>query len=246
MNVVRKWIVAHRGDTSVGSENTLAAFQAAISAGADMIELDVQRLADGVLVVFHDAEIGGEQVAKMDSARLYERALALGLNIPTLTQTLDLCAGRIRLDVELKNAGEDEVLRAFTCARLRVDHYLLTSFDPAVLANIRKTHPGVRTGLLTENTDIAAAQDILDRVAADFWAPDSTSVNDAALARCEQLHVALLPWGVNRDDDMRRMLSAKSVAGIITDRTRDALDLRRKLLQVIPEPGRAKSDKSNV
>jgi glycerophosphoryl diester phosphodiesterase len=46
--------VAHRGNSSAAPENTLAAFRAAIEAGADGAECDVRRSADGVLFLSHD------------------------------------------------------------------------------------------------------------------------------------------------------------------------------------------------
>jgi len=47
-------VIAHRGASAYAPENTLRAFELAVRQGADMCELDVQRTADGVLVVFHD------------------------------------------------------------------------------------------------------------------------------------------------------------------------------------------------
>ena len=54
-------ICAHRGDTSGGFiENSLAAIDAALESGADMIEVDVQMSADEVLVCHHDATLADE------------------------------------------------------------------------------------------------------------------------------------------------------------------------------------------
>jgi glycerophosphoryl diester phosphodiesterase len=194
-----------------------------------MMELDVHRLADGILVVFHDNEIGGEALADMSYAQFNERTCAAGVDVPTLQQTLDLCAGRIRLDVELKSACEHDVVQALLKARMRVDDYVVTSFDPSTLSNLRRDHPGVQTGLLTKNIGLDEARDMLAHVAADFWAPDGKTMDNAMLARCEELHIALLPWTVNDDNDLRRFLLAPSVAGVITDHPRKALDLRRRL-----------------
>ena len=47
--------VAHRGGRKLAPEATLAAFRAASAAGADVLEMDVRRTADGALVVIHDA-----------------------------------------------------------------------------------------------------------------------------------------------------------------------------------------------
>src|SRR4029077_8066778 len=50
----RVLIIAHRGNSSVAPENTLPAFQLALDAKADLVELDYYHSADGVPVVIHD------------------------------------------------------------------------------------------------------------------------------------------------------------------------------------------------
>src|SRR5436190_11368898 len=50
----RPRVFAHRGGSALAPENTLAAFELGLRAGADGFELDVHLSADGVLVVFHD------------------------------------------------------------------------------------------------------------------------------------------------------------------------------------------------
>lgn len=47
-------IIGHRGASAVAPENSMAAFQAAIEAGADGIEFDVRLSGDGVPVIIHD------------------------------------------------------------------------------------------------------------------------------------------------------------------------------------------------
>jgi glycerophosphoryl diester phosphodiesterase len=47
-------LVAHRGYARAFPENTLAAVEAAIQAGAQWVEIDVQLTADGFPVLFHD------------------------------------------------------------------------------------------------------------------------------------------------------------------------------------------------
>src|SRR5581483_8332324 len=50
----RVLVIAHRGNSSEAPENTLPAFQSALDAKADLIELDYYHSADGVPVVIHD------------------------------------------------------------------------------------------------------------------------------------------------------------------------------------------------
>lgn len=49
-------VYAHRGGPAAAPENTIAAFKAAFAAGADAVECDIRRTADGQFVAFHDAD----------------------------------------------------------------------------------------------------------------------------------------------------------------------------------------------
>jgi glycerophosphoryl diester phosphodiesterase len=51
-------VTAHRGNSVEYPENTLAAFESGVEAGADWLELDIFRTADGRLVVIHDRSTG--------------------------------------------------------------------------------------------------------------------------------------------------------------------------------------------
>ena len=53
----RPFVLAHRGGSALGPENTLAAFDLGVQAGADGLELDVHLSADGVPVVHHDSTL---------------------------------------------------------------------------------------------------------------------------------------------------------------------------------------------
>jgi glycerophosphoryl diester phosphodiesterase len=96
-------IIGHRGTPSCQKhpENTLQAICAALDAGADGVEIDVQATRDGVLVLAHDPDLGrvlgtgagtGPVVAKTDFAELRAFRLPNGAAIPTLAEALDLAA----------------------------------------------------------------------------------------------------------------------------------------------------------
>lgn len=207
----KKLIVAHRGDSTRAHENTLDAFRYAIECGADMIEFDVRRTADGQLVVHHDAEIAGRAIAEME---FREIAGVSAYPVALLSEVLDLAAGRIRMDVELKENGyEQEVVRQILDRRIDADGFAITSFSPAALDAVRGD---ARTGLLVENVSWEAALDLYERARVDFLAPDYRLVRDGS-------GVPLLPWTVNDAADIRRLLAMPDVFGVITDRPRDAV-----------------------
>ncbi len=115
----------HRGARSVRPENTIAAFEHAIQAGADYIELDLQATRDNVLVVSHDAvpnrEIctgpwEGRPIREMTLAevRRYDCGSKInpgfpkqqpvaGARIPTFDEALQLGRrGKFGFNIELK------------------------------------------------------------------------------------------------------------------------------------------------
>ena len=51
-------VAAHRGLWKVTAENSLESIEAAIEAGIDIVELDVKRTRDGVLILMHDKTLG--------------------------------------------------------------------------------------------------------------------------------------------------------------------------------------------
>ncbi len=74
----RNGVTAHRGNSTDFPENTLAAIQGGIDAGADWLEIDVCRTRDGKLAVVHDpttGRVGDKSLAVADST--YEELLAV-------------------------------------------------------------------------------------------------------------------------------------------------------------------------
>ncbi|MFD2091996.1 glycerophosphodiester phosphodiesterase [Blastococcus deserti] len=98
-------IVGHRGTPSCPQhpENSLQSIRAALQAGADGVEVDVQATVDGVLVLAHDADLGrvlgtgpgtGPVVARSTFAALRAHRLPNGTRITALTEALDVAADR--------------------------------------------------------------------------------------------------------------------------------------------------------
>jgi glycerophosphoryl diester phosphodiesterase len=114
-----KGLCAHRGAMGTHPENTLAAFRAAVEAGAHMIEFDVQLTKDDKMVVIHDgtvnrttngtgkvSELTFAEIRKLDAGSWKSPEFA-GERIPTLEETLSIMPYNIWLNVHIK--GEKDI-----------------------------------------------------------------------------------------------------------------------------------------
>jgi glycerophosphoryl diester phosphodiesterase len=169
-------VVAHRGNSSVAPENTLAAFEAAWRAGAGAIELDVQLTADGHVVVIHDERLdattdrvgalAGTDLATVrtaDAGAWFSPAFA-GQRVPTFGEVLELLSARPGVDllVELKGTWTVEEVRRVTepvAAAGMAERVLAQSFSPETVAALQEAAPELRRGLLV----MAADPDLADR-----------------------------------------------------------------------------------
>ncbi|MGE3961690.1 MAG: glycerophosphodiester phosphodiesterase [Dehalococcoidia bacterium] len=100
-------VVAHRGLHASAPENSLAAVQAAVTAGCERIEVDVRSTADGHLVLMHDAGLGRTTTvdAVLAGLRAYELGevrLADGSPLPSLHEVLEVTRDRAVLCVDVK------------------------------------------------------------------------------------------------------------------------------------------------
>lgn len=106
-------IIGHRGASAVAPENTIAAFEAAINAGADGVEFDVRLSRDGVPVVIHDETLYRTSGIRRRVADLSARELEQ-FDVPSLAQVFELFeSNNLILYLEMK-----EVEVAEECCRL--------------------------------------------------------------------------------------------------------------------------------
>src|SRR5438445_9364775 len=93
-------VYAHRGASAAFAENTVEAFRGAAAMGADWVELDVRRTADGALAVHHDARLAdGRAIVETLSTEL-------PASVPSLSDALAACAP-LGVNVEIKNWRDD-------------------------------------------------------------------------------------------------------------------------------------------
>lgn len=99
-------VIAHRGYHAKFSENTRAAFEAAMALGVDGIEIDVRICSDGSIVLVHDRVIFGKAVANLTHSELEHE---IGYKVPTLDETLERFP-RIMWNIEIKTAEALELV----------------------------------------------------------------------------------------------------------------------------------------
>ena len=147
-------LIAHRGSHQTEPENTLAAFAAGAAQGAEMVELDVRRTADGALAIVHDPEVGRAGIGTLGLDELRERA---GVAVPTLEEVVAWATGAgMGLDVELKEDGYvDHALDALAGFDGRL---LVTSFIDPVLGQLAAARPALERGLILTLTAMGAVR----------------------------------------------------------------------------------------
>ena len=162
----RVLVIAHRGASIAAPENTLTAFEAALNANSDLVELDYHHTADGVPLVIHDETLdrttharglfGGRDIRvdskklaellKLDAGRWFDTRFA-GTRLPTLDESLDLVQrGAVTL-IERK-AGDAKTCVALLDRKAIVPHVVVQAFDWEYLADCHRLEPRLTLGAL--------------------------------------------------------------------------------------------------
>ncbi|UZO81507.1 glycerophosphodiester phosphodiesterase [Aquimarina sp. ERC-38] len=153
-------IFGHRGAAGLVDENTLPSIQKALDHGVYGIEIDIHQCKSGELVVIHDDTVdrttnGKGEVSQLTLAELKALRTENSFQIPTLLEVLKLTAGKGLLNIELKGKGTEQALltileNQFHLGNWDLKNILISSFELDSLYEIRKLHPSIAIGVLTE------------------------------------------------------------------------------------------------
>ena len=219
-------VIAHRGASALAEhENTLEAFQIAIALRADMLVFDVRRTSDNVLIAYHDPAIDGKRICDLTYNRINDIARQEGYRVPTLVEVLDMCKGKIHLDIELKESGYERRVIELVKARFGYGEFSIKSFKDRVSYNVKAIDPKITTGLLVGREHAGLGVRLneyfperrLRRCRADFISPHYLLCTREFVSRMRRKNIAVYVWTVNEEKEMKRLLKL-SVDGIITDR----------------------------
>jgi len=228
-------IVGHRGAAGLAPENTLAAMEAGIAAGADRLEFDVRATVDGHAVVFHDARldrfrgpgaafdkmVGRLPLAELTAIDVGEVLGTPGCLIPSLDDVLRALAGRVRLNVEAKGSGADGLITVAACIRgIRahgvVADTILSSFHEPVLRRAAADAEDIARGFIADDRTSGDPVAIARGVGSVALHASVRIADGALMVRCRDAGLQLRVWTVNDPVEMKRWIDA-GVDGIVTD-----------------------------
>lgn len=253
----RRLCVAHRGASGLAPENTLVAVRAGIAAGADLVEVDVRRTKDRVLVLSHDASLArttnapevyqtrapwlvadftSAEIARLEAGAWLSPVYA-GEPVPTLERVLDtLCGSGVGLLLELKDPADQPGVVAELASELRflasrpgAPYVLVQSFDHEAMGLFKAYEARFDVGLVGK-----PRRPQLRRLAS--WAaavnPHHCSVDAEYVEAVRSTGMRCLVWTPNSVRAMRRALRL-DVDGVITDHP-------AQLRELLPAPAGAR------
>lgn len=211
-------IIAHRGASRERPENTLPAFRRAVELGADGVELDVHRTADGSIVVHHDPSVKDERTGTVvPIASLHASALSTyrvrGEAIPTLAEVLAVLGTRVTAYCELKGAGS----AAGTLALLDAGTTpcAVHAFDHRQVEAARRIAPDVPRGVLEVSYPVDRLHALRSVEGRDLWR-HADFIDEELIHEAHASGARVVAWTVNDPAAMRRLAEWR-VDAICTD-----------------------------
>jgi glycerophosphoryl diester phosphodiesterase len=233
---------------------TIEAYVNAVETGAEYVEFDIRRTADGELAAYHDARTRrGEPLAAISYSRLCEQA---GYPVPRVADVMATIAGKATGHLDLKDAGGEEQVVEMALDILGPGNFVVTTLEDRSVAAVKARYPSVAAALslgrgLDEVPRSRRAATRLSELLpmrrlracrADWVAMHRRLAAAGVLAQCHRAGVKAMVWTVDEDAEIKRWLDDRRVTVLITNRPADAIAVRASmasLAQVSPAASRA-------
>lgn len=223
-------IGGHRGDPESAPENTLAAFDAAIRLGVDYLETDVQRTADGVLVLLHDDDVdrttnGTGRVANLRAEEVLALDAGGGQRVPRVEEFLVWIYERgVAAELDVKAPAIGAPLARLVAASPARPLVSLCSALPLELAEAKEILADLPCFLILEERppDVVAAVEACGADGADLpwhW------LDDELVGRLRDHGLAIMGSTANDERALRELLRL-GADFVDSDRPRLALSVR--------------------
>jgi glycerophosphoryl diester phosphodiesterase len=243
-------VSAHAGHSTGARIRTIEAYREAVTTGADYVEFDIRRTADGELVAFHnpvssaghDPNSGTGQPL---SAVGYEQLCDLeGCEVPKVADVLAVIKGRAKGHLDLKETGGEHQLVQLALDVLGPGEFIVTSLEDASVAAIRSRFPDAaqvpvalslgrgtkgesRLQWLRTRASELRPEGRLRACGADWSAVDHRLALAGVARRCRRRHVKVMVWTVNSEREIRYWLG-RPIDVLVTDRPALAVALREQ------------------
>lgn len=238
---LRPQIIAHRGYSARAPENTLAALGAALAAGADAIEFDIQTAGCGTPVLFHDLMLGRTTngvgplsrrpfglLKSLDAGSWFSPEFK-DQKIPTQEEALLYLAGRIgQVYQDIKGYRELEDLDNMVEITRRTgmaDNTIFVSGDWVVMNRLRQVAPSIRRAYLVDEEE--RLPEAIDRAAVDEGSLLSLRI-DLCFSQTERVREAqeagieMVTWTVAEIGDAAQAVEM-GIHRLTTDRVEEFL-----------------------
>jgi glycerophosphoryl diester phosphodiesterase len=192
-----------RGKRSV-SENTLASFDFALTAGCDGFEFDVRLSADRQPVLCHDAKSQRLTVAKCSAEQLA---------LPLLSVILQRYKHSAFLDIELKVLGLETIVSDLLCLYPPQQGFVISSFIPEVLLTLHQINPTAPLGLIC---DTRSQLSPLGTLPVNYVMLHHRLAKLPAITQMRSAGKKIIVWTVNSSREIQRFKQWK-LDGIISD-----------------------------
>jgi glycerophosphoryl diester phosphodiesterase len=227
-------IVGHRGTPLLAKENTLASFTKAIEIGADMIEFDVRKTKDGIMMVHHNPSIAGHPIHQLTYQEANQLVSSQGFVIPTVEEVLKLTQGKIKLDIEVKEVGYEREVLDLVLKYSKKDDFLMTSFHDQSLGVIKQHFPEIKVGLLLGGRprlmQLFYHSDLFpekryQKIKADFLIAHYQLLKSGFLERAVHNKIGVYVWTVDNPILLTKLLNDNRVGAVITNKPDLAITL---------------------
>jgi len=164
---------------------------------------------DGEVIVFHDETVdrvtdGHGKIEDMTLAEI--KALNVqGEKIATLQEVIDLCKGKIDLQIELKGKGTPQPVNDLIIKNGIENEVLITSFNIKLLKEMRKINPRIKMGLLFGNIPVLL-WDMISRNHLNYICPKADIVTEDMIVYAHDMGVKVYAYHTNDQFVGRRLM----------------------------------------
>jgi glycerophosphoryl diester phosphodiesterase len=233
-------VLGHRGFSAGGVENTIPGLEAAVAAGADLVEIDVMQTADKKFVVMHDATLDrlADQSVKVKDLTLDELTqitvhdqFGHEAKIPSLEEYIRRAQQlEMPLLIEVKSGGLDTADRVpLLVAELdsldAMNSNIFHTLENTVVSELKRLRPDSTVGYILAFAGVDIPDTDADFVVVEQWSA-TQEMQDAAYRE----GYGFFSWTVNESTGMRELLR-RDADGMITDNPDVALAARKEMQQ---------------